>query len=631
MTLVGALTGSTGFDVERALAAEHGGGRPQGRGWRGSGVVLGCGPWGQLAVLGPDLAAVADARIDNRDALIRTLAVTDDPPPSDAQLLLWAWRRWDDDFLDRVHGDIACALWDGTRRRLVLGRDAMGFRPLHYCRSGDRWLFSSMPAGLLTDAAVPNEPDELFLAEALVQLDHRGSASPYRSIERVPPGHLVVIEGDRVRSHRHWRPERIGTLRLPRNQDYADAVRSCLEEAVRCRLPANGPVGSELSSGLDSTAVTSLAARQLAAQGRTIVAYTAVPADPVDDRLYPGRIPDEGPLAALVAARYPNIDHVRIPSNGGRGLFSVNEARTLAGGEMTGLWPNGIWADGICEHARRRGIRTVLVGGFGNITVSYHGLPLLPDLARRGQLGALVGHWRGLRRWEPGSWSWARLLYQTVGPLLPGAVVSALRRARGRVSFQTCDLYGINPAFARETGVEARLKERECGLPANGRSWRMDMLAGDMGSAVATRRLHGLVAVDPTADRRLVELCLSIPEDQFLHRGEPRALLRRVMAGIVPDEILFERRSGMQSADWPARYTEARADFVAELARLEASPLARRVLDLPRLRLLVDAWPAADAGTAWHGADLRNKVMLVLAQSFGAALFLRQFERGNFP
>jgi asparagine synthase (glutamine-hydrolysing) len=152
-------------------------------------------------------------------------------------------------------------------------------------------------------------------------------------------------------------------------------------------------------------------------------------------------------------------------------------------------------------------------------------------------------------------------------------------------------------------------------------------MIGDSGHVAATRLLHGLESRDPMADRRLFELCLSIPDEQFLYRGEPRALMRSAMAGIVPDEILDQRRRGIQSADWPERFATARSEFAAEMSRLEASPLANRILDLPRLRRVIDTWPATTR--EWHGRAARDGVLVTLSQAFGAGRFLRQFETDN--
>src|SRR6185437_1479291 len=114
MTLAGAvcLSADPEFDIEHAVASECGGSSGGVRLWRAPGVALGCGSWGRHADDGV-CAMVADLRIDNRDELVRAL---DDGGSgsaakvgqTDAGLLLRAWYRWDDDFLDHVHGDIAC-------------------------------------------------------------------------------------------------------------------------------------------------------------------------------------------------------------------------------------------------------------------------------------------------------------------------------------------------------------------------------------------------------------------------------------------------------------------------------------------------------------------------------------------
>lgn len=625
MTFAGAVCFSRNpdFDLQRALASEYGGASDRIRSWRAPGVDFGWGRWAQAASEDGS-ALVADVRIDNRSDLEPTLG---EDLSSDAALLLRAWQRWGEDFLDRVHGDIACALWDAPRRRLILGRDAMGCRPLHFFHGQGRWLFSATPAGLLTDPTVPRELDERFLAEAIMQLPHDPSASHYRGIARVPPGHLAIIDEGGLRFHRYWRPENIAPLRLSGPPAYAEAVRTALETAVECRIPASGPVGCELSAGLDSTAVTALAARQLAGQGRRLVAFTAVPSDPVDAGRYPGRIVDEGPLAAALAAQYPNIDHVRVPSRGRGGLFAMTDRHSLATREMERPSPNGLWADAIAENAARRGIKVLLEGGAGNITASYDGLHLLPGLARQGRLVALLRAWRGLRRWDGAAWPWTRLAFRSFSPLLPVATVGRVRKALGRPYADPLRLYAVNADFARATGVSERLAARSAGDPCGGsQAWRLSMI-GDMGHVAAARLLYGLEVRDPMADRRLFELCLSIPDEQFLHCGEPRSLMRRAMAGLVPEEILTERRSGVQSADWPERFRDEQAAFASEMTRLEASPLAGRVLDLPRLRRLIDAWPASTA--EWHGRAARDGILVTLSQAFGAGRFLRQFETGN--
>ena len=148
----------------------------------------------------------------------------------------------------------------------------------------------------------------------------------------------------------------------------------------------------------------------------------------------------------------------------------------------------------------------------------------------------------------------------------------------------------INPVFAaaqhatelaHDSNDALRLRPR-----ANTRPLRYDALATqDFGAYVSGyRAMFGIDMRSPTADVRLAEFCLALPEDQFWRDGESRRLVRRAMAGRLPPAVLENNRRGMQAADWFERLLAARAQVAAELARIERSEAAQSVLDLPRLR-----------------------------------------------
>src|SRR5262249_17684961 len=97
---------------------------------------------------------------------------------------------------------------------------------------------------------------------------------------------------------------------------------------------------------------------------------------------------------------------------------------------------------------------------------------------------------------------------------------------------------------------------------------------------------------DPTADVRLLEFCLAVPTEQFLHNGVLRSLARRALADRLPKQVLEEPRRGFQVADWHEDLAAARDGVVEELDRLEACPAAATTLDLPWLRRLTQSWPS---------------------------------------
>lgn len=144
-----------------------------------------------------------------------------------------------------------------------------------------------------------------------------------------------------------------------------------------------------------------------------------------------------------------------------------------------------------------------------------------------------------------------------------------------------------------------------------------------MGSLAYER---GIEHIDPHADRRVLEFALTVPEPLFRQNGVPRSFGRAAFADRLPAEILNERRSGVQDANWFRRLNVRRPALAADIERLEASPTASRLIDLPRLKRLLDQWPA-DEHAAEKLGQLPFKAILTRAVHIGN--FVRWVEGGN--
>jgi len=265
---------------------------------------------------GGKFVLVADLRLDNRDELTAALNISAERARTlcDAAVLLAAFERWDNDCYDHLVGDYAFALWDASGRRLVLARSPMGQRPLHYHWGKGFFAFASMPKGLHALPKIPYAPDEERFAEFIAMLPDAGTRSYFAGIERVPPAHFALVTGLGISLHRHWQPQR-RTVLLRSADEYVEAMRHHLDQAVRCRLRGTDDVGATLSAGLDSSAVATTAARLLQPSGRKVIAFTAVPREGYDGPTPARRIGDEGPLAAMTAAMHPNIEHMLVRSD----------------------------------------------------------------------------------------------------------------------------------------------------------------------------------------------------------------------------------------------------------------------------------------------------------------------------
>jgi asparagine synthase (glutamine-hydrolysing) len=132
----------------------------------------------------------------------------------------------------------------------------------------------------------------------------------------------------------------------------------------------------------------------------------------------------------------------------------------------------------------------------------------------------------------------------------------------------------------------------------------------------------GLDVRDPTSDRRLFELCLSIPADQYLAGGQARALARRVLADRLPQVVLAETRKGFQGTDWHLGLVAAWDDIADEVDRIDASPAARRLIDVDRLRRLLDGPRQRD----WNSAAAQADYRFALLRGVSAGHFIRSSE-----
>ncbi|WP_371345959.1 asparagine synthetase B [Ancylobacter sp. IITR112] len=593
-------------------------------GWQGDEVVLRAGD-GALCLSDARAAIAFDGRLDNQPELERRLGL---PPGDVGGVLLAAFHRWGADCFTHLIGDYACAVWDRAARVFYLATDPGALRTLFFWAERGQLLFATEQRGLFACPEMPREIDRDQMAAWLCMLPREPLRTFFRGINRVPPGHCVRWAGGSFTLERWWRPEDVPALHLPRDEDYEEALRAALTEAVRARIRPGERIGSNLSGGLDSSSVTALAAGHLATEGRELTSFTAAPRHPQPARR--NRFTDEWPYAAEVAALYPNITHVRI-DNDDEPLLDALDRR-----DMASDWPvlnatNAVWIDAIHREAKRRRLAVLLVGAMGNMTISYSGGERLAGHLRRADIG---GTWRtiaDLRR--GGGRSWLGLAGEAADSLLPPRLSRRLRAALGQNPVGLFDYTAIHPAFLRRSGLEERAVEMAGSLrnAARGDGRRLRLAVLDRSDhrghhAMTTRRLFGLDVRDPTSDRRVVELCLSIPEEQFARGGVPRSLIRRAMRGLVPDTILDERRKGLQAADWRVGFQEALPGLRDEVARLRGSDTARECLDLDRMDALLDAWPGSDD----HSERTNVDYLCAFSRALTAGRFIRRVEGGNF-
>jgi asparagine synthase (glutamine-hydrolysing) len=184
---------------------------------------------------------------------------------TDTEVVVHAYEQWGDACVERLNGMFAFAIWDGRRRRLLLGRDRVGIKPLYYRLEGQRLIFGSELKAILRAPDVPREIDIAALREYLALEYVPSPKTILRGIHKLPPGSLLSWHQDDGRHTiaQYWdvdlrAGERNGS---PRSlDDEAEALHSVLREVVRKELISDVPVGVFLSGGVDSSTVAAMMA-----------------------------------------------------------------------------------------------------------------------------------------------------------------------------------------------------------------------------------------------------------------------------------------------------------------------------------------------------------------------------------
>jgi asparagine synthase (glutamine-hydrolysing) len=187
---------------------------------------------------------------------------------SDTEVVLLAYLEWGEDFVDHVQGMFALALWDAPDQKLVLARDRLGKKPLHYALAqgahfqaeaagADRLIFGSELKALRAHGEVPLALDPVALVQYLAAEYVPAPRSIHAVIRKLPAAHLAVLDARGFRLRRYWELPAPGREAIDPVEAARELIR-LLDAAVAKRLVADVPVGVFLSGGVDSTAIAAL-------------------------------------------------------------------------------------------------------------------------------------------------------------------------------------------------------------------------------------------------------------------------------------------------------------------------------------------------------------------------------------
>jgi asparagine synthase (glutamine-hydrolysing) len=544
-------------------------------------------------------AVVWDGRLDNRAELVRLLREGLSMGSPDAAIVRAAYERWGTRCFPNLVGDWALSVWNPGDRSLLLAKDPVGTRPLYYsiAQRGVSWSSILDPLVLFSEETLTL--DEEYIAGCL-SLFPAVHLTPYSGIRSVPPSSFARIGAGRATVERYWDFDPAKKIRYASDREYEEHFCSVFAESVRRRLRADAPVLAELSGGIDSSSIVcvadSLVARGAADTPRLdTVSYYDDSEPSWNERPFFSKVEEQRRRTGLHIDVSSQRTLGSIFDNGPLRISPASEREPSQGRRKLNAF--------LTAHGHR-----VVLSGLGGDEVTG-GVPTptaeLADLATRVELRRLARQLKvwALDRRKP----WFHLLGETLRRFLPTSLARApehLRPARW-----------LAPRFVERhrsalAGYESRLhwfghlptfQENLATLDALRRQLGADVLP--FGPAHEKRY--------PYLDRDLLEFLFAVPREQLLRPGQRRSLMRRALAGVVPEEVLNRKRKAFVSR---RTFVEISEQFDGLLPKLDPMITASLGIvdraafrrELEKARVGLETLPVALWRTIGMEAWLRN-------------------------
>ena len=480
-------------------------------------------------------ALVWDGRLDNRVELQSLLGGARrqlHTGASDPAVVLATYEELGTNFVARLLGDFALAVFDPRSQQLILARDSFGVRPLSYWVSPSLVIFASEIKSLLSHPQVNTNPDEDTIAEMLLNgwpQPNRGTTF-FRGVRDVLPSQVVQVSELGVRARRYWDIDPEKRIRLSSFDEYAEAFRAVFEKAVHRRMRAMTPIAVTVSGGLDSSSIATVATSLR--------------------RAHPGlpelfgvhRLAQEGTGAYELefvrdVEKLSGIDVEMVPFDVGASAISgawITEAPDFD--------PFDRMYETQAKILRARGTRVLLVGMLGDELLGD--TAYLVDLARRMRWATVRRQLDEITTWtqDAGDYYRREFWHALRRSLVPSVALPSLRRAKSIISdplraepWWMHDLRARSRRSAQVARPEVRFHTKSASSIYGPLYDKRSLLARQQRSKLAA--FYGYEEPMPYLDRDLVSFLLAIPGEVLSWGGVHRALLRAAMRDALPRSV----------------------------------------------------------------------------------------------
>lgn len=493
----------------------------------------------------------------------------------DTEVILKGYAKWGTGIAGRLNGIFAFAVWEETKKRLTLCRDRLGVKPLFYCERGEEILFASEIKAMLAYDKNIAKVDKQGLCELFaLGPAHTCGKTVYQGVTEVKPGTICQLDEHGLKEELYWQLE--GHEHEDSKDKTIEKTAFLIRDAIRMQLLSDIPVCTFLSGGLDSSIVTAVANTCMKEKGMQLSTYSFDFEGNNEYFASNSFQPTQDAPYAREMSEYLRTDHtVLVCSN--ENLFSHLYDAMLAR-----------------DYPCMADVESSLIYFCGEVSKRF-------KVALTGECAdEIFGGYPWFYRkdmFERHAFPWSYDMGARTA-LLKQDVVEELRLEEYSIAAYE-DTIAQTPRLAGESQEEARRRE----LSYLNRRWFMATLLERMDR---TSMYHGLEARVPFADHRIVEYLYNVPWHLKYMDDTEKGLLRHAAKGLLPDSVLFRKKSPYPKTYHPT-YERLLKEAFAEILKREEEPV-RQFIDLEKAKLYLET-PMSYA-KPWYGQLMAGPQML---------------------
>lgn len=563
----------------------------------------------------------SDCYLDNRDELIdllveqgSSIGINIDEKTPDGMLIYLSYLKWGHKLCDHLLGVFAIAIYSFKDNQFYMYVDHCGDRCVHYYLKNNTIYFSTIIRPIQAANNFNIEVSEKYIAACESNLSADmvlyPGLSPYEGIYQLLSGQrLHAFFADNKVTYKvdqYWNPVKdIKPLVFKSDEEYKKLFLETYNKCVVDALNVDGNIGCFLSSGLDSSSVAALAANHLKKSERTLHSYTSVPLkdySPTNGF----RLEDESVPVKKFCDYFGNIIPTFVSCEGKSALTELERFVKLFNSPIK-YSVNAVWIDEIYHKASEDGCKVLLKGQHGNSSVSYG------SLITRMWYEFKALHFRTIislyKEFSKKYHIHKKAFISTILSELKGEFFPSIDLKYALTRSDLLKKYNIHSEYIKK----CKLLGSDCIHSELQRKNSIYMPASFQQVSYANAHFelkNGLIARDPTRDKRIIELCIAMPIWCFADGSNERKLITGYMKEIIPDFILKQMYNrGIQSADFITRINKFSDDKIKEIEELSFIELLNYVNE-------------EKVKTAFNNYNDKNTTLSIMAYVNLAALIL---------